>query len=357
MKANHLFILIIVAAVLLGLAAWSTKSRRAAPPSDVGKPVLTGLNVNDIQRIELRQDSQSVVVAYIDNAWTVTNLFGYPADFKKVRQNLLAIKDLKIGDVENSMKFADKEVTLVDLQNAQGKPLATLRLGPKRQKAADGESWNMTEGRYVSRAGSSSVFLVKDSLEGFDPDNAKDWVNTELFNVSASDIATIEITAPDGQTIKLDRTSGVLKLDGLTEQEEFDVGKGNGLDSALSYLRFTDVASPALSAEAMGLTTAHVYRVSLKNGEAYTARIGATASSVPGADHYMRFAVNLAPATTNNAERAAQEQKVSELNSNLSRWTFLISTYTAENMTHARADLVKAKPVSTNTVDASSTQK
>lgn len=356
MKSSHLFILIIVAAVLLGLAAWSSKSRRAAPPSEIGKPVLADLNVNDVRRIEMRQGSQSVVVSFLKDAWVVTNLFNYPADFKKIRQNLLTLKDLKIGDVEDGMKFAEQDVALVDLQNEQGKPLATLRLGPKRQKASGGnESWSMPEGRYLSRAGSSDVFLVKETLESFDPGNAKEWVNSELFNVPAADIAAIEIRAPDGQTVKLDRTDGTLKLAGLTDKEEFDSSKGYGMESALSYLRFADVANPALTDAAMGFTTGHVYRVSLKNGENYTARIGAAAPG--GSDRYTRFDVSLAPATTNDAARVAQEQKVSELNGNLSRWAFLISSYTAENMTRTRSDLVKAKPAVTNAADTAVEQK
>jgi hypothetical protein len=354
-KTNHLLMLIIVAAMLVGLAAWSSKSRRAAPPSDVGKPVLAGLNVNDIRRIELNKGGQAVVVAHNGESWSVTNLFGYPADFKKIRQNLLTLKDMKIGDVERGMKFADKDVTLVDLQDAKGKPLATLRLGPKRQKAATGGmGWSMPDGRYVARDGSDTVFLVKDALEPFDPE-AKEWVDADLFNVPSSDIAMIEMTAPDGQTVKLDRTGGTLKIEGLTEKEEFDSSKGYGVESALSYLRFAGVANPALTAVETGLNTAHVYRVSLKTGESYTAQVGAAAPG--GSERYTRFTVGLAPATTNDAARAAQEQKVTEQNGNLSRWTFLISSYTAENMARTRAELVKAKPASTNAVDSATDKK
>jgi hypothetical protein len=120
----------------------------------------------------------------------------------------------------------------------------------------------------------------------------------------------------------------------------------------MSYLRFADVASPALPPEALGFASSHVYRVSLKSGEIYTARIGAAVTNEPGADHYMRFHAGLAPATTNDAARAAIEQKVADLNASLSPWTFVVSRYTSDNMTVPRADLVRAKPAPANAVDA-----
>lgn len=350
MKSSHLLVLVVVAAVLIGLAAWSSKSRRAAPPPDIGKPVLPELNVNAVRRIELRQGDQAVVVTSTDNGWTVTNLYGFPADFKKVSQNLLALRDLKVADVEPGMTFAEPETVRVDLKDERDGTLAFLRLGPKRQrKPAGDEGWSMPDGRYVS-SGGASAYLVKDTLESFDL-NAKDWVNTELFNVPAADIAAIDLVAPDGKTLKFDRSSGALKLEGLGETEELDSSKVYGLEAAMSYLRFTDVANPALTADVMGFATAHVYRVSLKTGESYTAHVGGKAADGAGTDRYMRFDVSLAPATTNDAARAELEKKVADLKETLSRWTFLVSNYTADNMTAARSDLVKTKTVQTNAVE------
>ena len=349
MKIKNLSLLVVVAVVLIVLAVFSTKSRHAAPPDEIGKSVLPNLNINAIRSIEMQKGEKKVTLSYTDNVWKVADLFNYPADFSKVRDHILLLANLKIADRESDYSFNEADVTKVNLLDSQNKSLASLKLGPHRQKASGEAGWSMPDGRYISVNDKPQVYLVTDTLNPFDP-NSKEWINSELFNIPSSDINTIEFSkaASDGEkeSVKLDRSSGSLKLEGLGDQEEMDSSKTYGIESAFSYLRFSDVANPSLSEEVMGFTSGRVFRVALKNGETYTALLGNTPEN--GSDRYARFNVTLAAATTNDAARVEQEKKVAELNDKLKPWTFLISSYTAGNMSHERKDLVKAKEAATN---------
>jgi len=343
MTNKKLISLTAVAAVLVGLAYLSTTSKKVKTPSLVGKPVLTGFDLSDIAKIEAGlADGKKLVLESSDSGWVIKSLFGYPADIAKIRENLLKLKDLKIGHVAAGKKLAAP--TLVDLQNASGKSLASLRLGEKHMRQPSGEmeqfgGGGFPDGRYVSAAGADTVFLVKESLEAFDGD-PKNWTDTQIATIQSADITSIELTSK-GQTAKLDKKEGVWTLQGLSEKEEFDTSKSYSVESALSYLNFSTVADPALTEDQLGITTGSVYSVTLKTGEHYTARIGNTADA--GSDRYFKISGRFSPVGTNATENAELAKKIETFNANAGKWTYVIPSYTAENMTKTRADLVKPK--------------
>lgn len=347
MKTNKLLLLLVAAAVLIGLAKLSSNRRRPAPAAALGQPVLPALDVNAVQSIALRPPAgEPLRIVKGDAGWTIPDSFDYPADFAKIRANLIALKDLKIGQVQRGMSLDTQAVTRVTLAGADGRELAALNLGAARQRDAAPGGYGPPQGRYVARAGDTAVYLVTEALDDLTGDAAA-WMDTQLLSIPTDAIQTILLRDPAGAATTLDRSSGTLSLPGLdAATEEFDASRAYGLESALSYLRFEKVADPALSDAQTGLATGHLFQVTLKSGEIYTARIGGTPPS--GAERYAKFDVALPPATTNDAARLALEQRVAELVPRLRPWTYLISSYAAEGMTRTRADLVK--PVSTNNV-------
>ena len=337
MKKSRLPVLVAAAAVLVGLAVWSGRARRPQKPQQIGKPVLAGLPVNDIRRIEIAQASNRVVLASRDDGWVAESFFNYPADFGKIRDNLLTLRDLTVGDVQRGARLDPANTTLVDLQDETGKPLATLRLGEVRTKSENEYGWSPPDGRSVAAGADDTVFLVKDPLSAFAPD-VKTWIESEIVNLPSADIAAIAFAGPGG-AFTLDRSSGALALPGLATNETFDTSKAYGAESALSYLRLADLADPSLDDAQTGIATGHTCTVTTKAGEIYTARIGAAA---PGrGERYFRLAVAAEPVSTNAAERAELTKKAAELHAKVSPWLYLISSWSADNMTRSRADFIK----------------
>lgn len=343
MTNQKLISLTAVAAVLAGLAYVSNSSKKVKTPSLVGKPVLGSLDLSAVQKIEIGPSGgKKVIVESTDSGWGIKTLFGYPADIAKIRENLLKLKDLTVGQVASGKKL--DAPTLVDLQTAAGKSLATLRLGAQHMRQPTGEMSQFgggaaPDGRYVSAAGADTVFLVKETLEAFGGD-PKSWADTQIVTVPAADITAAELSGK-GQTVKLTKKDGAWALEGLGPKEELDTSKSYGVESALSYLNFSTIADPALSDEQLGMATGAVFRVALKNGTSYTAKIGSAAEG--GADRYFKISAAFAPAGTNATENATLTKEAESFNAKAGKWTYVIPAYNAENMTKSRADLVKPK--------------
>ena len=342
MTNKKLIILTAVAAVLVALAYLSSSSRKMKAPSIVGKPVVKKFDISAVARIEAGPAAKKLVLASTDAGWVIESLYGYPADITKIRENLLKLVDLKAGHVASGKKLDDP--ILVDLQNAEGKSLATLRLGDKHMRQPTGEmaqfgGGGYPDGRYVAADGSDTVVLVKDSLDAFDGD-VKSWTDTQIASVPSADVTAAEMTR-DGKTVKFAKKDGTWTLEGLGDKEEFDTSKTYSVESALSYLNFNAVVDPALTDEQLGLTTGAVFTVALKNGERYTAKIGGVAEG--GTDRYIRLNAAFTPVGTNETENAALTKKVDAFNAKSGKWAYAISSYNAENMTKGRAEFVKPK--------------
>ena len=344
MTTNKLISLTAVAAVLAGLAYYSNTREKVKTPTQSGKPVLSGLDLSDVSKIEAGSaGGKKLVLEGSDSGWVIRSLFSYPADITKIRENLLALKDLKIGHVATGKKLGAP--ALVDLQNAAGKSLATLRLGEKHMRQPTGEmdqfggGGGFPDGRYVSAAGADTVFLVKETLDAFDGD-PKSWADTQIVSLPAADITAMELGSK-GKTAKLTKKDGAWALEGLTEKEEFDTSKSYGVESALNALNFATVADPTLTDDQLGMTTGAVFTVSLKTGEQYTAKIGNTVEG--GTDRTFKISGSFTPAGTNVTENTALAKKIETFNATVGKWAFVIPSYNAENMTKSRADLVKPK--------------
>ena len=268
---KKLLILMIAAAALLG-AAYLLKGRSQKTPNLVGRKILAPFNVADVARVEIG-GAKSLALAAGEKGWTVDALHGYPADAAKIRDALLKLKDLKAGQPASGISNAAP--TTVVLKDAGGKELAKLTMGEQHRSAPRGEmaqfgGGGYPDGRYVALDGTTVV--VNDALNEFDGDPKK-WVNTKIGEITASDVTAVTY-AKGKETVKLARKDGKWNLEGLGPKEELDSSKTYSLDSALSYLNFSDVVDPKKTEVELGFATGAVYTATLKNGITYTAKVG-----------------------------------------------------------------------------------
>jgi len=333
------FVLLAGAAVALcGAAVWVKGNRQVRTPDLVGRKVLPAFNVSDVARVEVN-GAKKVALAATDKGWTVDALHGYPADAKKITDEILKLKDLKAGP--SASEITNAAGTKVVLRDAAGKELATLAMGdthkgkPRGQMAMFGGG-GYPDGRYVSFAG--TTVLVGDSLDAFDGDPLK-WVDRSICKVPSADVTAVTFQKGK-ETVKLARKDGTWTLEGLGAKEEIDTSKTYSLDSALSYLDLTGVADPKTSEADLGFTaTGVVYTATLKNGTTYTARTG----NATGSDRWFKVSAAFKPTGTNTVENAKLEQAAKDFNAQVGKWTYSISSYSADNLAKARTDLVKAK--------------
>ena len=333
---KKLLILVIAAAALLG-AAYLLTGRSQKTPNVVGHKILPAFNISDVTRVEIT-GAKSLTLASGEAGWTVDALHGYPADGKKILDELLKLKELKAG--QPAAGISNAAPTVVILKDAAGKELAKLEMGEQHRSAPRGEmaqfgGGGYPDGRYVAFEGTTVV--VNDALDAFNGDPKK-WVDTKIGGITASDVK--EVTYAKGkESVKLTRKDSTWTLEGLGPKEELDTSKTYSLDSALSYLNFSDVVDPKKTEAELGFATGTVYTATLKNGITYTAKVG----NKIGADSAFKVSAAFKPVGTNATENAACEKTVKDFNDKVGKWTYTISSYSAESMSKTRKDLVKAK--------------
>ena len=335
---KKIFILVVVAAALIGAALWLKDGNSKRTADIVGKKVLPEFNISQVSRVEIAGAKSLALMSSDEAGWTVDALYGYPADAKKILDELLKLKELKAG--QPAAGISNAAPTTVVLKDAAGKELAKLVMGEQHRSAPRGEmaqfgGGGYPDGRYVMFDGSN--VLVNDALDAFDGD-PKRWVDTKICGITASDVK--EVTYAKGkETVKLTRKDSTWTLEGLGPKEELDTSKTYSLDSALSYLNFSNVVDPKKTEAELGFATGAVYTATLKNGITYTAKVG----NKIGADSAFKVSAAFKPVGTNATENAACEKTVKDFNDKVGKWTYLISSYSAESMSKTRKDLVKAK--------------
>ena len=97
-------ILLAGAAAILCAAAWFLNdSRKMKTPSLVGKKVLASFDLSEVAKIECGSGVKKLALASTDAGWVISSLYGYPAEIKKIRENIMKLLDLKVGDVARGL--------------------------------------------------------------------------------------------------------------------------------------------------------------------------------------------------------------------------------------------------------------
>ena len=316
MTNKNLVVLVSAAVVLGGAAYFLGGASKGSAPKLNGKAILPGLNAADVARVEI---GGKLTLAAGDKGWVVESLYGYPASRDKIAENLLKLTELKVGQVARGRKLGAE--TAVSLKDASGKAIAELKLGDTHSRKATGQAamyggGGYPDGRYIAFEG--ETVLVKDTLDAFDGDPKK-WCDTRIASIQSSDVTAVSFSHA-GETVELEKgTNSTWVLKGLGPKEELDTTKTYSLDSALSYLDFSSVADPKLTEAELGFSTGFVYTVTVKDGSNTVKRVAHVGNKVKGgSDRYFKL--------------------------DEGKWIFTIASYSADNMSKRRSDLVKTKP-------------
>ena len=400
MKAKKLIILMVAAVVLVVVAVLMQDRRGSGPKANrTGEKVMPELAVNDVRSIRIAGPAETTTVKRVSGQWVSDDMYGYRADFEKIRQTLLDLADLKVGQVlsltaEQKARLhvtppssATNAGTRVTLYGKDDQELSSLLLGNEYVREATGPAaryGSYPDGRYVSPDGGDSVYLVADTLSGI-ATAPKNWLDDEIVNVAPADVSKVRVVGTNGSELVFNKQGEDMVIEGLGEDEEMDSSQNYNIKSGLSYLRFDSVADPSLTPARTGLDEPAVYEVHTATGEVYTARIGSRPEG--GSGRYLKMSVGLKPAApaeetgaedakaeaadadedeanqrTNEvasaddsagedaaaaeakaAARKQLEDKVAELQARFEKWTYVISDYEADSMLLDRSKVVKPK--------------
>ena len=293
MKGKHLFLLLLLAGAVG--ATWHYQFRNR--PDDAWNAKGTGgaggkvfyLALNDVARVVVKTADAELNLVKKDDAWTVQERAGYPANFGQLSGLLKKLADLKtVQEVKvGPSQFARLELvepgkgagagTLVEFKDKDGKALGGLLLGKKFMKKGDaqfGEAGGFPAGRYVLPFGTQSVSLVSEPL---DEASAKpeSWLVRDFFKIENPKAVTLAGTT-DPQHWKLTRENATAewKFDGAKDDEKADPAKTAPLPNVFASPTFSDVLAPDAKPEDTGLDKPVVATFETFDGFTYTLKIG-----------------------------------------------------------------------------------
>jgi hypothetical protein len=346
MNARIALVFVILLAVVGGGALvynYQDRSRRPENVGTLGKPLLTQLKAADIASIRVVEPKATLTLKRKDDGWAIAERRDFPADVAKVRELVVKLLELKvgqsepIGDKDRARLALDASGTKIEFTDANGKGLAALVVGKKyfKREVENPDKAN-ADGRFVALpAQAGTVYIVSDPLTQASAKSA-DWIERAAFHVEK--VKTLEVRRPDGEGWRIERNADDAQwsLAGLKPGERLDVGRANAASYSLSLLELADVAPE--DAKDTGLDKPTVVKATTLDGLDYEIKVGALA----GENYYVTFTASGA-APQGDDERLKKLRERLPRESRLSSYILLIPKSKLEDTLKPRAELLEKK--------------
>jgi len=346
MNARLALVLVVLLAVVGGGALLYDHQERSRRPENVGmlgKPLLPDVKAADIAAIRIVEPKSSLTLKRKDDGWVIAERRDFPADLTKVRELVLKLLELKVGQAEpigekdRARLAVDASGTRIEFTDANGKAFAGLIIGKKYfKREVENPDKAIADGRFVALpAQAGTVYVVSDPLQQASTRSA-DWIDRASFQVEK--VKTLEVRWPGGEGWRIERSADNAdwKLAGLKPGEKLDVGRANAASYSLSMLELADVAPEG--AKDTGLDKPTVVKATTLDGLDYEIKVGALA----GENYHVTFTGSGA-APQGDDERLKKLRERLPRENRLSSYILLIPKSKLEDTLKPRAELLEKK--------------
>ena len=152
MNRKQLLILLVLV-VVLGVAGWLISKRGQSEyqstNKSLGQKLLGDFPVNDVARISVNDQTNELDLVRVGEVWCVRQRNNYPANFSEIRDLLLKLREIKIGQSE---KVAPSDLgrlslapgsganspLVVDFKDEKDKSIRSLLLGKMHLRKGGG---------------------------------------------------------------------------------------------------------------------------------------------------------------------------------------------------------------------------
>ncbi|HKU47701.1 MAG TPA: DUF4340 domain-containing protein [Burkholderiales bacterium] len=293
MNARVAAILVLLLAVLGGGALLYQHQERARRPDNVatlGRTLFKDLKAADIAAIRIVEPNATLTLQRKEDRWTIAERADFPADLAKVREFVLKVIGLKVGqseplgDKDRARLNLDASGIRVEFLNAEAKPLGAFIVGRKYfKREVDNPDKAIPDGRFVVLPGEAgTAYLVGDPLTQATTRTAE-WIDRTSFQVEK--VKTLQVRYPDGESWRIDRPAdnAEWKLAGARPGEKLDVSRANAASYSLQLLELADVAPKGVTDT--GLDKPTTIDATTLGGAAYAIKVGKLA----GENYYVTF--------------------------------------------------------------------
>jgi Domain of unknown function (DUF4340) len=358
MNARLALVLVVLLIVLGGGALVYRSQENAQRPENVatlGRPLLKDVPAAKIATVRITEPKATLTLKQQGDGWVIIERRGFPADLAKVREFVVKLIELKVGqsepigekdrarlNLDEPGKKSETAGTQVELAAADGKPLAKLIVGKKYfKREVENPDKAPADGRFVALPSEEgTVYIISDPLAQASAKSA-DWIDRTSFQVEK--VKSLDVRLADGERWRLERAADNAdwKLAGLQAGEKVDSGRANAATYSLSLLELADVAPD--DAKDTGLDKPALIDASTFDGLEYSIKVGRP----EGENYYVRFnASGSLPAQTSgpDAERIKKLRERAPREKLLQDYVLLIPKSKLEDTLKPRAELLEKKP-------------
>ncbi|TAK85844.1 MAG: DUF4340 domain-containing protein [Betaproteobacteria bacterium] len=348
MNARLALIFVVLLAILGGGALLYYQKETARRPENVstlGRNLFKDLKAADIAAIRMVEPQATLTVQRKDERWVLAERDGFPADVAKVREFVLQVLALKvgqsepIGDQDRARLNLDQSGTQVEFAAADGKALGRLIVGKKYfKREVDNPEKARADGRFVALpADLKTVYLVSDPLTQATA-KSSEWIDRGSFQVEK--VKTLELRYPEGGgwRIERDADNSDWRLAAAKPGEKLDASRANAASYSLSMLELADVAPK--DAKDTGLDNPVAIEATTLDGLAYSIKVGKLVQD----NYYVTFSSSGTPAKNDkDAERLKKLEERLPREKLLSEYLLLIPKGKLEDTLKKRAELLEKK--------------
>ena len=342
MNARVAAILVVLLAVLGGAALLYQREQGARRPDNaatLGRTLLKDLQAADIATIRIVEPKATLTIQRKDDRWVIAERADFPADTGKVREFVLKVIGLKIGQSEplgekdRGRLNLDASGTRVELKAADGKDLGVFTVGRKYfKREVDNPAKAIPDGRFVALPSEvGTAYLVGDPLTQAAA-NSAEWIDRTSFQVEK--VKTLDVRFPAGGAWRIERSgdNAEWKLAGAKPGEKLDVSRANAASYSLQLLEVADVAPKDVAQDSnmSGLDKPITVDATTLEGLSYAIKVGKLA----GENYYVSFTSS----GNHKAEDKAAREKM------LSQHVLLIPKSKLEDTLKPRAELLEKGP-------------
>jgi len=334
--SSRIVAILVVLLVILGGAALLYRheegGRRPDNVASLGRTLFKDLKAADIAVIRIVEPKKTLTLQRKEDRWVIAERADFPADIGKVREFVLKVIGLKIGQSEplgekDRVRLnLDGSGTRVEFKAADGKDLGAFTVGRKYfKREVENPDKAIPDGRFVAVPGDAgTAYLVGDPLSQAAASSAE-WIDRTAFQVEK--VKTLEVRYPAGGGWRIERSgdNADWKLAGAKPGEKLDVSRANAASYSLQLLELADVA-PKDAADT-GLDQPILVDATTLEGMSYAIKVGKLA----GQNYYASFSSS----GTHKAEDKAAREKL------LAQHVLLIPKSKLDDTLKPRAELLE----------------
>ena len=311
--------------------------------------------INDVEWLRLTS-AGGVTVATLkrgETSWVVEEASGYRADWERLKTLLSGLSRAEVIEVKTARPEYYERLGVEDVNSAEASGVMVEFSEDSGIPALIiGKSAQGRDGQYARLRDSSQSALIN---QRFDlPTERSDWLDKNVIDISDAEVVEVEVSHPDGESVKAVKTSAnnenfVLQEipDGKEIKSDWSV---NALAGVLSALNLESVAPEDEfnwnDTIGLRLLTADGLLLDLDLLAVNTGTEFEIADETSEAEYWIRLRAGLyttaVGTAVEKAEDTATNSRAEAINDRVDGWAYRIPGYKFESMSKRKADLLQA---------------